>query len=48
MKIRLASLDEKPSKPESEIGEMWSGVMRKLNPRWLWYAIDHHRGKVLA
>jgi IS1 family transposase len=27
---------------------MWSYVGKKANPRWLWYAIDHHTGKVLA
>src|SRR5688572_19294769 len=27
---------------------MWSFVARKSNPRWLWHAIDHHTGKVLA
>ena len=32
----------------SELDEMWSYVARKLNPRWLWHAIDHHTGKVLA
>ena len=32
----------------SELDEMWSDVRRKANPRWLWHAIDHHTGKVLA
>jgi len=32
----------------SELDEMWSYVARKSNPRWLWHAIDHHSGKVLA
>jgi insertion element IS1 protein InsB len=27
---------------------MWSFVRRKANPRWLWHAIDHRSGKVLA
>jgi len=27
---------------------MWSFVWRKENQRWLWHAIDHHRGVVLA
>jgi insertion element IS1 protein InsB len=31
-----------------ELNEMWSYVARKSNPRWLWHAIDHHTGKVLA
>ena len=32
----------------SEFDEMWSDVARKANPRWLWHAIDHYTGKVLA
>jgi len=32
----------------SELDEMWSYVRSKANPRWLWHAIDHHTGKVLA
>jgi insertion element IS1 protein InsB len=32
----------------SELDEMWSYVARKSNPRWLWHAIDHHTGTVLA
>ena len=32
----------------SELDEMWSYVCKKANPRWLWHAIDHHTGKVLA
>jgi insertion element IS1 protein InsB len=27
---------------------MWSSVGKKANQRWLWHAIDHHTGKVLA
>jgi insertion element IS1 protein InsB len=33
---------------EAEMDEMWSFVGNKANPRWLWHAIDHHTGKVLA
>ena len=33
---------------EAEIDEMWSFVGSKGNPRWLWQAIDHHTGAVLA
>jgi hypothetical protein len=33
---------------EAEMDEMWSYVRRKTNPRWLWHAIDHHTGAVLA
>ena len=32
----------------SELDEMWSYVAKKSPPRWLWHAIDHHSGKVLA
>ena len=32
----------------SELDEMWSCVRSKANPRWLWHAIDHHSGHVLA
>ena len=33
---------------EAERDELWSFVGNKGNPRWLWYAIDHHTGTVLA
>ena len=33
---------------EAEVDEMWSFVQRKKEPRWLWHAIDHLRGNVLA
>jgi len=32
----------------SELDEMWSYVGKKANQRWLWHAIDHYTGKVLA
>jgi insertion element IS1 protein InsB len=32
----------------SELDEMWSYVVKKTNPRWLWHAIDHRTGKMLA
>ena len=32
----------------SELDEMWSDVGKKAEPRWLWPAIDHHSGTVLA
>jgi insertion element IS1 protein InsB len=32
----------------SELDDMWFYVAKKANPRWLWHAIDHHTGKVLA
>jgi insertion element IS1 protein InsB len=33
---------------EAEVDEMWSFVGKKKEPRWLWHAIDHGTGKVLA
>jgi insertion element IS1 protein InsB len=33
---------------EAEVDEMWSFVRRKKEPRWLWHAVDHRSGKVLA
>ena len=33
---------------EAEMDEMWSFVKKKSDQRWLWHAIDHATGKVLA
>jgi insertion element IS1 protein InsB len=33
---------------EAEVDEMWSFVGKKKEPRWLWHAMDHRNGKVLA
>ena len=33
---------------EAEVDEMWSFVQNKSNQRWLWHAIDHVTGDVLA
>ena len=33
---------------EAEVDEMGSYVGKKQEPRWLWHAIDHRSGKVLA
>ena len=33
---------------EAEVDEMWSFVGKKQEPRWLWHALDHQTGKVLA
>jgi hypothetical protein len=30
----------------SALDEMWAYVARKLHPRWLWPAMDHHTGTV--
>src|SRR5512144_1287623 len=32
----------------AEVDEMWSYVGSKASPRWLWHAIDHYSGNVLA
>ena len=33
---------------EAELDEMWSYVGSKEEPRWLWQALDHRTGRVLA
>ena len=33
---------------EAEVDEMWSFVGRKGEQRWLWQALDHQTGNVLA
>jgi insertion element IS1 protein InsB len=33
---------------EAEVDEMWSYVGKKREPRWLWHAMDHRSGHVLA
>ena len=33
---------------EAEVDEIWSFVRRKKDQRWLWHAIDHRSGNVLA
>ena len=32
----------------AEVDEMWSFVGAKATERWLWHALDHHTGRVLA
>lgn len=32
----------------AELDERWSFVGAKARVRWLWHAIDHHTGRVLA
>ena len=34
--------------PEAELDEMWSFVQSKQQQRWLWQAVDHATGQVLA
>ena len=33
---------------EAELDEMWSCVGGKKHPRWLWGALDHQMGRILA
>ncbi len=33
---------------EIELDEMWSYVQNKSRQRWLWYAIEHKTGQILA
>ena len=35
-------------KRTAELDELWSFVGAKATERWLWHAIDHHTGRVLA
>jgi insertion element IS1 protein InsB len=32
----------------AELDELWSDVQGKAHPRWLWQAIDHTTGNILA
>jgi insertion element IS1 protein InsB len=32
----------------AEVDEMWSFVQSKAQQRWLWWAVDHETGEVLA
>jgi insertion element IS1 protein InsB len=36
------------SQRAAELDEMWSFVGAKEDARWLWHALDHHTGRVLA
>ena len=42
MEVEIRQVDE------SELDEMWSFVKRKEQQRWLWHAVDHQQGIVLA
>ena len=33
---------------DAEVDDMWSFVGKKKHQRWLWHAIDHQTGTVLA
>lgn len=39
---------EKDTKRKAEVDEMQSFVWKKENQRWLWHAIDHCTGEILA
>jgi insertion element IS1 protein InsB len=45
---REISIEIKQVRLETEADEMWSFVGSKENQRWLWHAIDHESGVVLA
>jgi insertion element IS1 protein InsB len=50
VEIEICRADELPQRRgvTSELDEMWSYVGKKAEPRWLWHAIDHASGTVLA
>ena len=33
---------------EAQLDEMWSFVDGKKHPQWLWEALDHQTGKIVA
>jgi insertion element IS1 protein InsB len=37
-----------PAERAAELDERWSFVGAKEKARWLWHAVDHHTGRVLA
>lgn len=40
--------DEAKPQSKAEVDEMRNFVGKKANQRWLWHAIDHHSGQILA
>ena len=50
VEIKICRADELAQRRglTSELDEMWSYVSKKAEPRWLWHAIDHASGTVLA
>ena len=44
----LVKIQKVEESEEAELDEMWSYVGNKENQRWLWHAIDHHSGEILA
>lgn len=48
VEVDIYLVEQPKEKVSSEINEMWSYVEKKSNPRWLWHAIAHQTGLVLA
>jgi len=50
MKVELCLADELAQRCglPAELDEMWSYGGKKVEPRWLWHAIDHHSATVVA
>src|SRR5262249_22249980 len=46
--LLCVTIPKSVSNPTVHQTKMWSFVGNKGNPRWLWHAIDHRTGKVLA
>jgi insertion element IS1 protein InsB len=45
---REQAREREPMGIEVELDEMWGCVGDKETARWLWHAIDHHTGQMLA
>ena len=46
--LRPSAVAVSINRVEAAEDEMWSYVGKKQEPRWLWHAIEHGTGKVLA
>lgn len=44
----IVKLEKREEEIEVEADKMWSFVQSKKQQRWLWHAIDHQTGEVLA
>lgn len=47
-RLGATEVDVVPYVQEAELDEMWSFVGSKQQQRWLWHAIDHQTGQILA
>lgn len=47
VEVRRAEDEAKPQS-KAEVDELQSFVGKKANQRWLWHAIDHYSGQILA